>query len=268
MVPMRIARLKDVRLATLLVHDAPELVSDTLIACGEWEPFETRVLMAALTPGATFVDVGANVGYFSCLAAGIVGPHGRVVAVEPEPDNLALLERNVQALDADHVEIARVALDDVAGRTDLWLCPENRGDHSLIAADGRVPRQIETCRGDDILTGRVDAIKIDVQGAEARVLRGLVETLARERRRIVLLIEFSPWALAALGDTSHSLLAPLEALDMTCWIVDHEGGRLVPATFDDLHALADTIMAPATRGFMNILVAPREDQRFARFIQG
>lgn len=246
---MRIATLKDYPL-DLALHEAPELVSDVIAETGAWEPFETRVISSLLRPGDTFVDVGANLGYFSAIAAGLVGNQGRVIAFEPDADNFALLTRNTAAF--SWVTCHACALSNRAGRSAFVLSSDNRGDHRL--AD-EAQHQVDVISGDEIIEGRVDVVKIDTQGAEARVLQGLAATLERSSDHLSLIVEFWPAALAQLGATGRDVLDCLEPLGLDTWIIDHEGHQLVPATIDQLDGLASTLMAPETGGFMNILAA-------------
>ena len=67
-----------------------------LVYLGCYEPEETEVVSSYLRPGMTFVDGGANVGYFTCLAASLVGPTGRLVAIEPDPVLFNRLERTIR----------------------------------------------------------------------------------------------------------------------------------------------------------------------------
>lgn len=245
---MRLAPLKHFPI-TLAVHDAPELVSDALIESGEWEPFETRLLTTLLCPGDTFVDVGANVGYYAAIAARQVGGSGRVFAVEPDADNLQLLRRNVET--SHWVTVIPAAFGDRAGRMAFARCVDNRGDHRLSLQPADVA--IDMVRGDDVIDGAAQVVKIDTQGAELMVIRGLMRTLNASRDRLSLIVEFWPQALQQLGADAADMVDCLSALSLNYWIIDHEGCQLVPATGDDLKGLAATLMAPDTGGFMNIL---------------
>ena len=95
-------------------------ISTQLRERGLWEPFETELIRRSLAPGARFLDAGANLGYFSVLAAARVGERGRVYAFEPEPRNFALLEANLALNGYDERALAcQAALSEADGRG--WL---------------------------------------------------------------------------------------------------------------------------------------------------
>ncbi len=251
---MRTVRLNDFDL-TLHVHDAPELVSDTLHRDGIWEAYETRVLTTLLGPGMTFVDAGANLGYYAAIGACLVGRAGRVLAFEPDSGNFDLLVKNVAAF--PQVTCLQHALGRDAGTMAFALSADNRGDHRLSLATQET--SVSVIRGDDVIDGVVDVVKIDTQGAELMVIDGLWQTLFRSRDRLSMIIEFWPAALEQLGSSAHDVIDRLEALGLNLWIIDHEGDQLVPAMPHQLHELVDTIMAPATGGFMNLLASSRSN---------
>ncbi|HEU4619471.1 MAG TPA: FkbM family methyltransferase [Gammaproteobacteria bacterium] len=140
-----------------------------------------RLIDAVVEPGATVVDVGANIGYNTIYAARRVGPAGRVVAVEPTPDNLAVLERNVAAAGLPNVVVERVAAGRAAGTCRFYV----RGDTSAV--NSLFPEscyaavtdvlEVPVQRLDDIVDGGADLVKIDVEGAELDVLEGMPRLL-------------------------------------------------------------------------------------------
>lgn len=145
---------------------------------GLHECAEMAFLAHLLRPGELFVDVGANAGSYTVLAAKISG--ARVVAVEPVPETADRLEANV-ALNAvgDRVSVYRTAISDRAGR--VWFTSgrdtTNRIAGSADPREGLVEVPCTTL--DDLLGGaRPRALKIDVEGYEAAVLRGATELLA------------------------------------------------------------------------------------------
>jgi len=130
--------------------------------------------------GDIVIDVGAHVGTFTVNAAKLVGDKGLVVAIEPEPSNLALLQRNIDSQNLNNVKVIRKAVWDKAAK--LWLyLSKHSGLHSLCYASGdRVEVEAESL--DNIVSklglSQVDFVKIDVEGAEIEVLKGAERILA------------------------------------------------------------------------------------------
>jgi len=198
------------RAGALLVHADDEFISPTLARDGVWEPAETAYLRWRLRPGMTFLDVGAHVGWFTRVASEAVGPAGRVVAVEPEPASLALLRANVRHLPHGNVEVVGAAASDVHdGVVDLHLAPWNTGDHRTAWSGSPLRRTcaVPTVRLDalPVLRGGVDVAKIDVQGAEAAVWRGMAGLLAASPG-LVALVEHQPAALRDAGGDPERVL--------------------------------------------------------------
>jgi FkbM family methyltransferase len=152
-----------------------------------WEGDVVRLLERTLRPGATFVDVGANVGFHSVVAARLVGPDGRVFSIEPDPFSLALLRANLWRHRCSNATVFPVAAAAEPGRARLAPDAEGRSGSSLVPAGGV---EVEAARLDDLLGGAVvDVLKVDVEGAEPLVLRGAQETIARSPR-LVVVVEF------------------------------------------------------------------------------
>ena len=118
-------------------------VSINLMTQAAYEPGLTDYLKQALRPGMVFVDGGANVGYFTLLAAKLVGESGRVYAFEPEPRNFGLLERSVERNDAGNVVLTQAALADRAGVESLFLDRSNFVNHSVSSF--AVPPRMYSC---------------------------------------------------------------------------------------------------------------------------
>ena len=194
-----------------------DVVPATILRAGEWQPEVWRSIEPSLPEGSVFLDVGAHIGYFSMKAAAKVGNAGRVLAFEPNPDTLKLLYDNVAANDARNVTVEPIACTDKAQTLTFYAAAiENTGMSSLARknaqVDGAAPKAF-TVQGrpiDDVVRElnltRVDAIKVDVEGAEVLVLRGSVETLKRFHPKLV--IEEIPDELASF-QTSMSDLATL-----------------------------------------------------------
>lgn len=173
------------------------------------------LLSAALKPGDCYVDIGANEGVFCLSAARLVGPGGRVIAFEPNPGPRKILLDHLDANRIDTVDVRPIGLSDAPATLRMFVPDINSGEGSFGAPgySQEEGRWIE-CRvavGDAELADVAPRfVKIDVEGHESRVIRGLQETL--ERARPLLLIEMIDAHLQRSGTSAAELCGELEAL--------------------------------------------------------
>ena len=197
----------------LAINPTDPVISGALLF-GVYENGELDLFEKLLRPGMTVVDVGANIGLYTALAAKGVGPTGRVLALEPDPESFAFLRRTIAENGFENVEPFQVAASAAAGDAELYSNPDNRGDSRLYADPllGDKPLQVRTTTVDELLGSRnirsVDVLKIDTQGAEGLVLAGARETLANSPN-LTILMEFWPYGLARTGSRAEVLLALL-----------------------------------------------------------
>jgi FkbM family methyltransferase len=174
--------------------DVTEFTCHRLYFHGEvYEPATVTCLVEHLRPGHTFVDVGANHGYFSVLAGRLVGPTGRVFAFEPNPAVFEQLSEHVARNGLTNVTTERTALASQEGSLELFVsaCAGNSGLSSITPGSdaftsGSLDRssrvQVRATTFDrwrrDRGVGRIDLMKIDVEGAEMLVLQGMTDTFA------------------------------------------------------------------------------------------
>lgn len=204
-----------------MVCRLPDLIQMYIWLFDVWEPDLTNFIQRRLRKGDTFVDIGANVGYFSMLAAKHVGESGYVVAVEASPSMFDALKENL-ALNPDLSNIHAInrAASDRACSIPFYSGPaHNLGlsstvDHRkrelhveaevLAAPLGEILNEVQ-----GIEIRRVRMIKIDVEGGEVAVLAGLLDMIEQCSEQMELLIELSPnwWADQQL--TPRALLQPL-----------------------------------------------------------
>lgn len=175
------------------------------------EPETYRFVRSVLRPGMTFVDAGANLGFYTLLAATLVGPSGAVYSYEPTPETFERLASNVRLNGRTNVTLHHAALADRAGIGRLWeMRRSNHGMNTLINGygDGRDLGPVTTATIDESLSAsgarRVDLMKLDVEGAELAVVRGASRTLADARP--VLIIELSPPTMAPFGYSPEDLV--------------------------------------------------------------
>ena len=159
-------------------------------ALGAYEAAKVQMIRGFLAPGMTFLDIGANKGYFSLLAASILKDSGRIVAAEPEPTNCGWLRRTMRRDLYPNVDVMQVAVGSDAKRGRLYL-GERSGWHSLVESGDRPSVEIEVTTLDALVEHfaleRVDVVKIDVEGSEVEVLRGARRTLTHESDPVILM---------------------------------------------------------------------------------
>lgn len=221
---------------------------------GGYERYTTELFRSWLAPGLTVLDLGANAGYFTLLAAAGVGPQGTVIAFEPVAENYDLLVRNValNRLSQVRTEPLAVAASDSELRLYLYRKEVNSGMASLLGTGGdpRVETRPVAATSVDAYRARsglsrVDVIKMDIQGGEGQALDGLRQTLAGAAAP-VLLWELNPQVLARAGDSATRLVALLEAAGYRSFEVGER--RLAPLTAATAAGLPDGSMLASWKG--------------------
>jgi FkbM family methyltransferase len=230
-------------------------VSRQIQASKIWEPYETSLVINHLKAGDIFLDIGANIGYYTILASAIVKESGIVIACEPDEANFKLLCENLSLNQVDNVIAVQAAVSDYEGSGHLYMSPDNMGDHRLYSSgEKRVKTPIEVIDGRRLksLSDRVDFIKIDTQGAEYHILRGLEDIVFDNKRHLKMIVEFWPFGLRMSGASGQQLLDVLTSFGMNMSIIDHYSHQLWPAGIDILRSWVNEVDADgANQGFIN-----------------
>ena len=189
----------------------------------EYEPELSRFVSGLLGPGDVFVDVGANIGHFSLLAAPVVGSDGEVWALEPDPLAFHALQRNVEVGGHENIRALNIAVAAEEGTVTLFRSGFGGGMNSLISSPesvGREPVEVRAVPIDALVDHEVRGIKVDVEGVEATVLAGMRAVIARSPEAWVI-VEWRPWFLDkwAGGDASSPLRA-LRQLGLRSYVID------------------------------------------------
>ena len=196
-----------------------------------------EAMRRTLAAGSIFYDVGANIGFISLVGARLVGPTGRVISIEPEPDNVAAIRAHAALNEIDTITVIAAAAaaetgpaDVIGVRDTLWTRLAEVGEHPLERERLTVPG----VRLDDLVYEQgldpPDVVKIDVEGGELQVLAGMTRLL-RERRPVIIaemhgknvafceLMRAAGYTIVNLdgpepperaGDNAHLLAQPLE----------------------------------------------------------
>lgn len=175
-----------------------------------FEPIETAFVESYLRPGMWLVDVGANIGWYSLLAAQRVGPTGGVIAIEPRPDSAGRLGMSASANGFSNIVVHQVAAGAATGRMRVGalIGGRNAGGTWLLTTDkllkdtstGHQRFDVDVRRLDDMAIGRCDLMKLDIEGAEYLALQGAVDTI--ERYRPVILSEINGEVLREVSQVS------------------------------------------------------------------
>jgi FkbM family methyltransferase len=219
-----------------------------IFAYGFCEP-AARAMRWLLRPGDVVIDAGANIGLFTVLAAGHVGPDGRVIACEPSPTTMELLRRNVAQNDFDWVELREVALAESPGRLEMHVFTPGSGYSSFAPADAGASRPVEVSVTtlDDVagdLLDRTRIVKLDIEGAELRALRGASRLL--EHARPDFIVELEPEHLERQGSTVEEVRTLFEDAAYGAYAIGEKG----------FEPLQGAWQRPAADP--NIVVRPRE----------
>lgn len=181
-----------------MLCDPRDFVPQMILCFGVWEPQVSAAIRSALHPGDLFVDIGANIGYHTLLAADAVGPGGSVVAIEASPSIFARLQRNIALNGLDQVRPVCMAVAETAGVLDFYRAPgDNSGRSGTSGGDGHVlEARVPAAPLHEILTpaerARIALIKIDIEGGEVEVVRNILDNLHLYPARMGLLVEISP----------------------------------------------------------------------------
>ncbi len=209
--------------------DLRDTISREVCFTGQYEPQETALVQSTLRPGMTFVDVGANWGYFTLLAANLVGRNGRVLSLEPDPRHFKSLSANVARSELNQVTALQIAAADEAGTLSLAGYDEHGGNFgvSRIVADSNDQKQLFRVAAnslDQLLeehsVASVDLMKMDIEGGEAFAIKGLAKSLVSHRVKR-LLLELHPAQIAEHGSSVAEIVNSLQAAGYVGWTIDH-----------------------------------------------
>jgi FkbM family methyltransferase len=202
---------------------------------GPMEPGVYSFFKKVVRPGMIVADVGANVGLYTLLAARLLQGDGRIHSFEPTPAVHQILRNNVQLngfLDDGVVSLHELAVSDSSGRVRFY---GNRSDstHNSLYSSEAVPQdeyEVSTTTIDEVFgsQARLDFIKVDVEGAEPAVFRGMQQTLKRNPH-IAIVAEFAPRHIARGGVSPHAFLEEMVTSGLRARMIDDLTGDLTAA---------------------------------------
>ncbi|MFC2057184.1 FkbM family methyltransferase [Chloroflexota bacterium] len=184
------------------------------------EEITTQIFKKVVKNGDIVVDLGANMGYFTLLAARLVGNKGNVYAFEPAPANYNMLVKNVDLNEYKNVIANQKAVSDVVGVVKLYLSDKDIGSHTIRERHD-IPQftesqsgefvEVESITLDEFFKDEkraVNVIKMDVEGAELLALSGM-ERVIRQNKNLKMLVEFYPFAMREMGSSPEEFIRQL-----------------------------------------------------------
>lgn len=219
----------------LLWVDLGDLGVSRHCVSGGFEPLETKFIRGLVKPGMTFVDVGANIGWFSANAAKLVGPEGRIFSFEPRKDTFEALSRTFYDNGfSDRATLVNAAVGEAPGEIFIgwnpelgnpggtWTLPYAELEDSFRDNGASVQRAPVVVLDDVIGDEPVDVLKIDIEGAEPIAMRGARKLL--QRQKPIILCELNPILLQNVSRTSpHAFISSIEAEGYVCHVLGPDG---------------------------------------------
>ncbi len=205
-------------------------VGFSILSQAEFEPYMFSTLQKYLRPGSTFVDLGANEGYFSVLAGSLVGEQGKIVSVEPQSRLQEVIQRNLELNSVATATLVQAAISDSAGELEIYLSPDvNTGSSGLFQSTRyRVPTEKVPVLSlhdlfDRFKISECDLMKVDVEGAEYEAILGS-RNLFQQKRIKAIALEIHPSLLNSRGLSADEICQFLESCG---YQLSHPFGYLV-----------------------------------------
>lgn len=225
--------------------DLRDFVPSRVFYFGYWEPNLTGLLMRRLTKGDVFVDVGANIGYFSVLASRLVGDTGRVVSFEASPTIYRRLMDDLSLNATTNVRAVNVAVSDLEGTLPIYAGPEENSGATSVHEQrgGRYEADVRAAPLADLLEpserSRVKLMKIDVEGAELPILLDLLANIDAYPPSMDIVVEVAPAAMREAGTSLTEVIDGFKAKGYNWYVLENR---------HDPKAYFDTTARPPKRG--------------------
>jgi len=198
---------------------------------GTYEELESKIMEEKIEMGNIVVDVGANIGLHTLNMAKIVGNTGQVFAFEPDPSNFEILKKNVKINNYKNIILEQKAVGDKHGRTTLYQS-DHPGKHRIFPQTEQAKSQVQVELTnldnyfDSDMIDKINFIKIDVEGLEFSVLKGM-KNILKNSKKIKILFEFMPENTMEAGFTPIELLNYLTSNNFKLYCMDDKTKKLL-----------------------------------------
>ncbi len=190
-------------------------IAESILTIGSYEEPTVREMTAILRPGSVFLDAGANIGFFTVLAARLVGERGRVCAFEPTPSTREVLARNVEINGFSNVAVEGFAIGERRGRGFFRVTAESEANHLVDAEPTAIDVPIEIISIDEYCDAHgietVDLIKLDIEGQEIAAFNSMRAVCGRSPA-IAVVFELNAEAIRRSGQDVDVFFTSLQEL--------------------------------------------------------
>lgn len=242
-------------------HDS--IIAPRIEQGGIWEQDEFSAILNNVNPGDVCLNVGAHVGYFTCLLSKVTGSEGIVYSIEANPDFEKYIKKNVESVAYDNVNIISAAAGSSTGQINLYVNDSNTGDNRVFSPESienPLDTQLMTCSQvinvkldtvDNLIgSTALDFVLIDCQGYDHHVVRGMKKSLQLKMPKIIL--EFTPNFITALGEKPIDILNEYQSLGFDIYIYRDNVSFEKVSTEELMSFLYDDIVIE----YINLFLAP------------
>ena len=192
-----------------------------------YEKRESHFIKSICYEGMNILDIGANIGYYTALFSQLAGDRGSVIAIEPDLESYKYLSKSINSFNYKNVLSFRLAASDIKQKLPLFISKENRGDNRLYSTNQkRNSIMVDCITVDELLEENkienLDLIKIDVQGYEPKVLKGMLN-IVRSSKKLILLSEFWPEGILQAGESPKEFLTMLRKMQFQLFELKKDG---------------------------------------------
>ena len=222
--------------ASLFLNPNDPVVSGAIFF-NVYETTERKFIKSISFKGMKVLDIGANIGYYTALLSQEAGDNGLILALEPDLESYKYLSQSIRSLENNNVLSFPVAASNLSQRLPLYISKENRGDNRLYKNNQKRDSIIVDCLNIDELSTKTkiegfDLIKIDVQGYEPKVFKGMGNTI-KSSRNLTILTEFWPKGIMEAGESPANFLRTLRKMKLKLFELKKNGSLVSLNQFRD-----------------------------------
>ena len=207
---------------------------------------DTKLVTSILEPGDTFVDIGANIGWFSIIGSLIVGESGKVISFEPDRLNYQILQNNILRNNISNTIAYNSGVSSEDGLATFYRSKDNFGDHRFSNEEFEKREQVlaSLVNPSNILlkNSRIRLIKSDTQGFECQVLMGLINYIHSVSHKPILLLEFWPYGILKSNGSIEVFSQILDNLNYNVFLIDENRFQLTRLQPNQLQSIGNQLL--------------------------